>query len=314
MSEIRWNSMLGEWVIVTPDRADRPFQDREIQCPFCPDQEETKGEWNVLTLDNRFAALQPDIVPPNIESSLVIGAPAHGYCKVIVESRKHNEQIEDMDTSQLKNVYTEFLRVFTELEKQQGIEYVFQFENRGKSIGVSLNHPHAQVYALPFVPPRIQREIEQFKKNREENGECLVCEAIEHEAKSGERMISESENFVSLIPYGARLPYEVHVYPKQHVANLEGIESILEEFGLMLSDIAKRYAAVFDENAYVMAFHTSPKKLDKSLWHFHVEFYPPWRDKSRIKYRAGVELGAWVYTNDSSPEEKAKELREALVE
>jgi UDPglucose--hexose-1-phosphate uridylyltransferase len=219
-----------------------------------------------------------------------------------------------MDSAQLKRIYSEFLRVYRELENQEGIEYVFQFENRGKSIGVSLNHPHAQVYALPFVPPRIQREVAQFKKSREDDGECLVCHAIEHEGKSEERIINESENFVTLIPYGARLPYEVHVYPKKHVASLDGLEEDLEEFGLILSDVVKRYAAVFEETAYVMAFHAAPRDLDKSLWHFHVEFYPPWRSKSRVKYRAGVELGAWTYTNDSSPEEKAKELREALDE
>ncbi len=314
MSEIRWNSMLGEWVILTPDRAVRPLQDKEGHCSFCPNQEDTQGEWKVLTIENRFAELQPDIAPTFIDSSLVIGAPAHGYCKIIVESRNHDEQIENMGTDQLKNVYTEFLNVFRELDSKNGIEYVLQFENRGKSFGVSLNHPHAQVYALPFVPPRIQREVEQFKKYQEENGECLVCEAIEHEAKSGERIISESENFVSLIPYGARLPYEVHVYPKKHVSSLAEIEDVLDEFGLILSDVVKRFAAIFEETAYVMVFHTKPTKQNDSLWHFHVEFYPPWRDKSLIKYRAGLELGAWTSTNDSSPEEKAKELRGALME
>ncbi|MFW9848867.1 MAG: galactose-1-phosphate uridylyltransferase, partial [Candidatus Thorarchaeota archaeon] len=217
MSEIRWNSMLGEWVIVAPDRGHRPFQDKDRQCPFCPNQEETQGNWEVLTLDNRFAALQPDTILTDIESSLVIGAPAHGYCKVIVESRKHDEQIENMERTQLRKVYTEFLRVYNELDQKAGIQYVLQFENRGRSIGVSLNHPHAQVYALPFIPPRIQRELEQFKKYKQEQGECLICDAIKNEKKSQERIINESENFISLIPYAARLPYEVHVYPKEHV-------------------------------------------------------------------------------------------------
>ncbi len=306
--------MLGEWVIVTPNRADRPFQEEDRQCPFCPNQEETKGDWEVLTLDNRYAALQPDTLPTDINSSLVIGAPAHGYCKVILESRKHDQQIENMDRTQLRKVYTEFLRVYNELEQKAGIQYVLQFENRGKSIGVSLEHPHAQVYALPFIPPRIQRELEQFKKYKQEQGECLICDAIKNEKKSRERIINESENFISLIPYGARLPYEVHVYPKEHVATLEGIKENLEEFGFMLSDVVKRYSVVFEEVAYSMVFHTKSSKQKDSLWHFHVEFFPPWRDRARIKYRAGIELGGWTYTNDASPEEKALELRRTLKE
>ena len=306
--------MLGEWVIVTPNRASRPFQDEELRCPFCPDQEETKGEWDVLTLDNRFAALQPDSGPIYLEAPLVIGAPAHGYCKVIIESRNHTEQIEDMSPDQLKNVYLEFLRIFVELDSKKGVEYVFQFENRGKVIGVSLDHPHAQVYAMPFIPPRIQREMEQFKTYKQENDECLICETIENEFKSRVRVINESDNFVSIVPYGARLPYEVHVYPKKHVPSIVELEADLEELGMMLSDVAKRYKRVFDETAYTMVFHTKPSKQKDDLWHFHVEFYPPWRDRSRLKYLDGVESGTGTYTNDSSPEEKAKELREALSE
>ncbi len=304
--------MLGEWVIVTPQRARRPFQDIEQECPFCPEREETTGDWKVLTLDNKFAALQPDDYPVNLDSPLVIGTNAHGYCKVIIESRDHEMQIERMDDSQLTRVFQEYLRIYKELEAKEGIEYILEFENRGKAIGVSLNHPHAQVYAFPFIPPRILREIHQFKKYEEENDVCLVCDAIVNEKKSGERIIRETENFISLIPYGARLPYEVHIYPKEHVQDLSGIEKNLAEFGSVVADTIKRYSQVFDEIAYTMVFHTSPLKGNHSNWHFHVEFYPPWRDRSRIKYLAGVESGGWTYTNDSSPEDKAKELREAL--
>lgn len=312
MAELRWNSMLGEWVIVTPQRASRPFQDNEHQCPFCPGQEETAGDWSVLTLDNKFASLQPDEYPVLMESDLVIGTSAHGYCKVIIESPDHEMQLEMMSTEQLSLVFNEFLRVYGELQTKPGIEYILEFENRGRSIGVSLDHPHAQVYALPFVPPRIQREIEQFKRYKKESGVCLVCDAIENECKTRERVIKETEHFISLIPYGARLPYEVHVYPKDHVQTLSGIRDKLEEFGLIIADTIKRFSRVFDETAYAMVFHTSPVNGNHEYWHFHVEFYPPWRDRSRMKYLAGVESGAWTYTNDASPEEKAKELREVL--
>ncbi len=304
--------MMGEWIIVTPKRADRPFQDRERLCPFCPGQPETEGEWDVLSLDNKYAAVQPEEHPMDLEEPLIVGAPGHGYCKVIIHSRDHEMQFERMHPNQATLVFQEYARVFQELDEKQGIKYVMQFENRGKAIGVSINHPHSQVYALPFVPPRIERELHQFQDYFKRFDTCLVCETIENESKSKERIIKESQNFITILPYAARLPYEVHIYPKCHVQSLPQLGEKLEEMGEMVIDITKRYAAVFDEMAYVMALHTRPSKGNHDYWHFHVEFYPPWRDSSRRKYLAGIETGAGTFTNDSTPEEKAKELREAL--
>ncbi|MFX0106679.1 MAG: galactose-1-phosphate uridylyltransferase [Candidatus Hodarchaeota archaeon] len=313
MGRVRWNPFLGEWVIVTPRRATRPFQEKDIVCPFCPGSAETEGDWEVLTLENRFPALSPDsgIVP--LDENIVMDAPAFGYCKVILLSRDHDEQIENMKDKQLERVFKEWLEVFKDLDSKKGISYVVQFENRGRAIGVSLNHPHAQVYALPFVPPKIQREVNQARKYWVENQSCLACKMLENELKSHEsRIIKETENFVSLVPFAARLPYEVHIYPREHIGSLIDIHDHLLEFGQVVRDIIQRYTKVFDEVAYVMVFHPRPSEGDHPYWHFHVEFYPPWRDRIRLKYLAGIELGAGTYTNDSIPEEIAQTLREVL--
>ena len=313
MRSLRWNPMLGEWVIVAPERADRPFQDPGNSCPFCSDKEETSGVWSTLVLDNKYPALDPSVGIVPLDERLVMEAPAHGYCKVIVLTPHHNEQFEVMKRNQVLEVMTEYRNVFRELDQKQGISYVMQFENRGRAIGVSLDHPHAQVYALPFIPARIRREAEQGLRKWEEDGKCLVCEIIENETKSEtSRIIKETKNYISVVPFAARLPYEVHVYPKRHTASFNDIEGSLLEFGLVLQDVVKRYAKIFDEMAYVLAFHTRPSQGEYPFWHFHAEFYPPWRDSSRIKYLAGIETGAEAYTNDSLPERIAEELREAL--
>ncbi|TFG08587.1 galactose-1-phosphate uridylyltransferase [Candidatus Thorarchaeota archaeon] len=312
MSTLRWNELLQEWVIVTPRRAGRPFQDKERACPFCPGQTETKGDWKVLTLENRFAALREEPGPVPLDTNIVMEAPAYGASKVIVTSRNHDQQIEDMDKEQLHRVFDEYRRVFKELDEKSDIHYVMEFENRGRAIGVSLNHPHAQVYALPFVPPRIRREIGAFQRLWNEANTCLICQNVENELKSGNRIVHETEQFVSLVPFAARLPYEVHIYPKWHVDSLSSMSDEIIDLGLMVKDTVQRYSKVFEENAYVMALHTRPSVGKHPYWHFHIEFYPPWRDRERIKYLAGIETGAWTYTNDSQPEEKAKELREAL--
>ncbi|MFW9803914.1 MAG: galactose-1-phosphate uridylyltransferase, partial [Candidatus Thorarchaeota archaeon] len=309
----RWNPFLGEWVIVTPKRATRPFQEKDQVCPFCPGGSETQGDWQVLTLDNLYPSLRPDSGPISIDENVVMDAPAYGYCRIILLSRNHREQIEEMDDEQLELVFREYLEVFKELSNEKGIEYVVQFENRGRAIGVSLDHPHAQVYALPFVPPRLVKELEQSKHFWDREDTCLVCMMLENELKSLEsRVINETDNFVSLVPFSARLPYEVHLYPRKHVSSLDELENNLLEFGQAIQDIVRRYSKVFEELAYVMVFHPRPTFGNHQHWHFHVEFYPPWRDRTRLKYLAGIELGAGTYTNDSIPEEIAEELREAL--
>ncbi|NHJ13651.1 MAG: galactose-1-phosphate uridylyltransferase [Candidatus Thorarchaeota archaeon] len=312
MGRLRWNEMLGEWVITTPRRASRPFQEEEGECPFCPNEGETAGEWSVLTLTNKYPALEPSPEYPPLFSDLIIETAAHGHCKVIVTSRNHDEQLEDMSNDQLKQVLHEFAKVFQELDEGQNVKYVAQFENRGRAIGVSLNHPHAQVYALPFIPPKIERELAQAKNAWDADKRCIVCDAIENEHKAAIRVLNETANYISCVPFAARLPYETHIYPKKHVGSLKELEFSFEELGEVLRDVARRYAALFDEMAYVMIMHTRPSHGEYPFWHFHVEFYPPWRDKSRRKYLAGIEEGTGTYTNDSTPELSAKQLREAI--
>ncbi len=312
MNTLRWNALLGEWVIVTPERAQRPFQDPEHPCPFCPGQPETAEGWDVLTLSNRYAALSTGAGLLPMREGYVMETPAYGECRVIVLSPNHDEQIERMDEKQLVRVFEEYVRVREELGSIDGIEYVLIFENRGRAIGVSLDHPHAQAYALPFVPPRIERELRQFDKVWKSEGECLLCQTIEGELKSGDRVVTQDDEFVAIVPFAARLPYEVHIYPRRHVRSLSDLGELLPGLARMVQDIVRRYVAVFDELAYVMVLHDAPVKPSTGCWHFHVEMYPPWRDRRLRKYLAGVETGAWTYTNDSLPEDRAHELREAI--
>ena len=313
MSRVRFNPMLGEWIIVTKERANRPFQEQNHECPFCPGQPETQGGWDVLTLDNKFPAFSSDFPPFPLDSDIVMDGPAYGASKVIVYSRDHNEQFEDMDNEQIQLVLQEYLRVFRELDKKNGIAYVLEFENRGQAIGVSLDHAHGQAFAIPFIPPRIERELAQSKKLWDSESTCIVCKAVENEFKSGSpRIIKQTKHFISLVPFYARLPYEVHIYPRKHVASLIELENQLLELGQVIRDTVGRYTKFFDENAYVMAFHTRPSVGEHPYWHFHIEFYPIWRDSKTRKYLGGIETGGWTYTNDSTPEESARELREAV--
>jgi UDPglucose--hexose-1-phosphate uridylyltransferase len=312
MSALRWNPLLGEWVIVAPKRFEKTIQKLDTQCPFCTENPDIDGKWDVLTLNNKYSVLDSTVGAVPLDERIVMEAPAHGYCKTIVLSPNHEEQIENMNNTQLEKIFHEYLSVFKALDAENGIEYVMEFENRGKPIGVNIDHPHAQVYALPFIPPRIKQELLQFKNTWEMENECLACQLIDNELKSLEsRIIHQTENFVSFVPFFARLPYEVHIYPREHVPSLVELEDRLLELGQVVQDVIKRYSKVFNEIAYIMAFHARPSVGEYPYWHFHIELYPPWRNRSELKYLGGIEIGAGVYTNESCPEDIALELREA---
>jgi len=290
--------MLGEWIIVTPKHQ---IRGASAQCPFCLRNKEASDKWHVLTVQDEFPTLDPKVGVIPLVENYVIEAPAFGFCKVIILSSKHDEHIEVMSDNQIENVFREYLRVFQELDKEKGIEYIYEFENRRK-----LNHPHAQVYALPFLPPRIKQELVQSRKMWEEEQQCLVCQILKNELKTlTSRIISETDHFVSFVPHFAREQYEVHIYPREHVGSLVEIEDKLLELGKLVQDVVQRYSKVFDELEYVMAFHTRPSTGKHPYWHFHIEFHT-----LRKKYFEGLETGIATFVNDSCAENIAKELRE----
>lgn len=292
--------MLGEWIIVTPER---PVQDTYAQCSFCLRSKEASGEWQVLTVEDESPSLNSQVGVVPLDENYVMEAPAYGFCKTIILSPKHDEQIETMNDNQLEIIFREYLKVFQDLDKEKGIEYIYEFENRRK-----LNHPHAQAYALPFLPLRIKQELVQFQKMWEENQQCMVCQILKNELKTlTSRIILETDQFVSFVPHFARSPYEVHIYPREHVGSLVEIKDKLLELGKMVQDVVQRYSKVFDEPEYVMALHTRPTTGEHPYWHFHIELYIP-----RKEYFEGLESGIAVFTNDSCPEDIAKNLREAI--
>lgn len=313
MSTLRWNPLLGEWIIITQKVSDSPLQQPDRPCPFCPNNEDTEGDWSVRTIENNFSALDPSIGAVPLDNKIVMEAPAYGHCRLILLSPDHYEQIEVMDDEHLLEVFREYRRVFIDLDKMRGIEYVMLFENRGISNDIMHDHPHAEVYAFPFIPQRIERELYQMKKIWEQEDQCLICQIIGNETKSLEsRIINATENFLAVVPFFARFPYEVHIYPKKHVQSLIELEGELLEMGQVVQDVVKRFSKIFDTTTYNMAFHTRPSNGDNSFWHFHIELCPTHREKLESMEFTGIDAVVGVCTNNTSPEENAEELRRAV--
>ena len=193
-----------------------------------------------------------------------------------------------------------------------GIRYVLIFENKGAVIGVTMPHPHGQIYALPLIPPRLEKELAAARAHQRAHKRCLYCDILKKERRAGLRIVAENYTFTAFIPFYARWPYEVHIFSRRHVGALDQFRP-REERGLaeILKWITLKYDNLFQMSfPYMMLLHQAPAKGKFPYFHFHIEFYPPHRSKDKLKYLASVETGAGTFLNDSLAEEKAAELRE----
>lgn len=323
MSELRWHPLMGEWVGTATHRQDRTFLPPPDFCPLCPTQpggfptEIPEQSYDIVVFENRFPSLSPDPPEPAVEGDeLYAVAPSLGECEVVVYTPNHSSTLAREPVEQIYKLVQVWTDRFRELSALDFVKYVFIFENKGEAIGVTLHHPHGQIYAYPFIPPRVQRELDLSKKYFFDNGKCLVCTILEKEIGFGKRMIAENESFSAYIPFFARYPYELHIASKRHVPDMSGFGKTEQ---LDLAQIIKQVLVGFDKLfnvsfPYMMVLHQQPSDGGEyGYYHFHIEFYPPLRTATKLKYLAGSESGAGFFINDTLAEEKAAELR-ALIE
>ncbi len=323
MSELRYNPVLREWLITATHRQRRTFLPPADYCPLCPTSdggfatEIPSPEFDIVTFENRFPSLTLIPPVPSLEGSdLYPVAPSSGVCEVVIYTPDHDSTLADQPPEQILKLISVWRHRFRELDNLEFIDFVFVFENKGEEMGVTLHHPHGQIYGYPFVPPIILKEVKSAQLHHAKTGQCLFCSVLQEEKDYGKRIVIENDGFVSFIPFFARYPYEVHIYPKRHVASIEELSPI-EDF--YLAEILKQTLSAFDRLfnvsfPYVMAFHQRPSDGGdyEDLYHFHIEFYPPIRAQDRLKFLAGSEIGAGVFINDALPEETARQLSKLI--
>jgi UDPglucose--hexose-1-phosphate uridylyltransferase len=319
MSELRWNPLLGEWVATATHRQDRTFLPPKDFCPLCPTRsggfptEVPEESYQIVVFENRFPTLRASPPEPAIHpTELYPVRPAAGVCEVVLYSPDHGTSLAREPVAQIHNLIQVWLDRFRELGALEFVKYVFIFENKGEEIGVTLHHPHGQIYAYPFVPPVIQRELDASRAHWARTGRCLLCDIGEEEQRAERRMVAENAAFRAYIPFFARWPYEVHISAKRHVGDLTDFTPAeTRDLAAILKSVLVGYDALFDRSMpYVLAVHQRPTEGgDHSHYHFHVEVYPPLRTGTKLKYLAGSEIGAGMFINDTLAEEKAAELR-----
>ena len=319
MSELRWHPLLGEWVATATHRQERTHLPPADFCPLCPTRpggfptEVPAPDYDVVVFENRFPSLRNDPPAPAVEGTeLYPVRPARGVCEVVLYSPRHSSTLAEEPVEQIHKLVLVWADRFRELGELPFVEYVFVFENKGEAIGVTLHHPHGQIYAYPFVPPRVARELEQALAHKRRTGRCLFCDISAEERADGRRLVAENGSFVAYIPFFARYPYEVHVSSLRHLQALTDMDGAERRD---LASILKQVLVAFDKLfnlsfPYMMVLHQRPTGGgDYGHYHFHVEFYPPLRTATKLKYLAGSETGGGMFINDTLAEEKAAELR-----
>ncbi len=282
------------------------------ECPFCPGSGRVPDDYGVYIYPNDFPAFSIPPPEPSIAGDEFYRVrSSRGKCDVVLYHPDHNTSLPQLSLDHLTRLVRLWRKRFTELKATKDIRYVLIFENKGAVIGVTMPHPHGQIYALPFVPPHLKREIEAARAHHRSRGRCIFCDVLKKERQDGRRLIAENSAFTALIPFYARWPYEVHVFSRRH---LEGLDQFrpAEERALaeMLKWVTRKYDNLFGFSfPYMMLIHQAPTRGKFPYFHFHIEFYPPHRSKDKLKYLASVETGGGVFLNDSLAEEKAAELR-----
>ena len=324
MSELRWNPVMREWVATATHRQDRTFFPPPGYCPICPTEdggfptEVPASSYEFVVFENKFPSFRMPAPEPAVDSvELCPVMPATGVCEVVLYTSRHEGTLRDRPVREIERLVRVWQDRYADLGSRPGIDYVFIFENKGDAIGVTLPHPHGQIYAFDFMPPRIAREVESEDLHHSITGTCLHCDLIAMERREGRRIVAENEHFVAVVPFYARYPYEVHLYPKVHHASILGFRAAERlAFAEMLKTVMIKYDGLFGFSLpYMMVMHQAPTDgVDRPGSHFHVEFYPPNRTATKLKFLAGCESGAGTFINDTLPEDKAAELRAIAVE
>ena len=315
MAELRYNPLLRDWVMIASHRQKRPNMPKDF-CPFCPGSGKVPDDYTVFAYDNDFPALSQHPPEPDAFSHpLFETAPLHGKCEVVLYSPDHTATLPDLPVRHVRKLVDLWCERFAALAQDEKAKYILIFENRGELVGVTMPHPHGQIYAYPWLPKKLQEECASASEYMESNGTCLFCDLLEAEREDGRRILFQNDAFTVYLPFYSEYPYGVQIMANRHIGTLLDLtEAERDSLAETLRNTAGMLDALFDQTMpYMMCLHQAPVNAETSTdyYHFHIEFYPPLRSATQIKWNASSETGAWAHCNPTSPEEKAEELRAA---
>ncbi len=327
----RYNPLTGEWILVSPQRTQRPWlgrhEDRpapatpsyDPNCYLCPGNARAGGHRNpdysgTYVFENDFAALCPDAPPGEIDSEgLIVARGERGICRVVCFSPRHNLEVPRMDLTQIRNVIDVWVEQYRALGALPWVRHVQIFENRGEMMGASNPHPHCQIWSnhtLPVVVKQEQAFLARFLRKR---GSCLLCRYVDLELETGERIVLENDSFVALVPFWAVWPFETMVIARRHRTSLDRLTGTeVMDLAAAMKQLTTRYDNLFETPfPYSMGFHQQPTDgREHPEWHLHAHYYPPLLRSATVrKFMVGYELLANPQ-RDITAESAAERLRQ----
>jgi UDPglucose--hexose-1-phosphate uridylyltransferase len=317
-TELRYDILSNEWIIISPKRGARPNNFQEIKdCPFCDikDQKEPKyyfykgkenkeKKWTTIVIPNKFPVFEEgDISEDILENNFYTKKISPGFHDLIV-TKEHDKFISDLPISRIEEFFTCISKILTEYRKSGIVKQVAIFHNRGEKAGASQPHPHYQALSLPIIEREHQNELVNFKNYYNKNNKCLHCEINKIENNNKRRLIIENDDFIAFCPFAPKILFQVIISPKRHMSSFEEInEKEKKSLSKIFKKILSKYDNGFDNLDYNFFLHNSP--LDKEYPYFH--WY--WSFSPRINYFGGLELGFGLEISPMTPEEQAKTLR-----
>lgn len=318
-SELRYDPLTREWVAIAAHRQTRTFLPPSDECPLCPSTPECSTEvpaydYDVVVFENRFPALShrvrsDDGSPPTFLSPI---RPGTGRCEVVSFTADHNASFSSLSPVRVRTVLEALADRTAALSALPYVEQVFCFENRGVEIGVTLHHPHGQIYAYPFVTPRT---TSMLAAARAHPGGKLFADVLAAERTAAVRVVAENDHWTAYVPAAARWPFEVHLAPHRQVPDIPALdEAERDAFGPIYLDLLRRFDAVLGTGQpmpYISAWHQAPVRDGRDLAYLHLQLFSVRRAPGKLKYLAGSESAMGVFINDIRPEDAAQMLRVA---
>ena len=311
LSEMRWHPLLRQWVVVATRRQHRP-QLPENWCPFCVGSGQVPDSYDVHLYPNDYPAFSFENPPFSPDGELFETTGARGACDVVLYSPDHNLLPSDLTVEQWGKVIGLWSRRTAELFAHAEVQYVVVFENTGVAIGVTMPHPHGQIYAFPFLPPLVQVELDSASDHFRTHGECLYCKILAGEIADGRRLVAANASFVAFVPFFGRFPTEIQIYSRRHCSALLDLsEYEKHDLASLLSIVRKKYDHLYGfPMPLMMLVRQRPAQGEHPYFHFHVEFLPIQRSATKLKYLAAIESGTGTMLNDTLAEEQAAILRD----
>jgi UDPglucose--hexose-1-phosphate uridylyltransferase len=318
-SQLRYDALLGEWVVIAAHRQDRTFLPPADQCPLDPSRpgratEIPEDDYQVVVLENRFPSLATGVltdVPPTAPGDpLALLRPGLGRCEVVCFTSDHAGSFAELGHDRARLVVDVWADRTEALGAFDGVAHVFPFENAGEEIGVTLSHPHGQVYAYPFLPPRVERLLASARRHRETTGGDLFAEVVAAES-AGPRVVAANAHWTAFVPAAARWPYEVQLFPTRRVPDLPALDDAQRDaLAEVYLDVLKRFRYRFDTPMpYIASWNQAPVHEGREEWWLHLQLFSFRRAPGKLKYLAGSESGMGAFITDTNPEDVAEQLR-----